>query len=129
MTLLLDTHALIWLVHTPERLSEVAVDAIRETEEPVLASHVSLWELAVKRRLGKLEAIDRPALDWFEHYVTASGLWPLTIEAADLGALEALPLHHGDPFDRLLVAQAQRRRAALVTTDDRISRYDVTTVW
>jgi len=95
----------------------------------VFASHVSLWEMAIKRGLGKLDGIDRPALDWFETYVPASGLRQLPIDARHLGSVESLPPLHGDPFDRLLVAQAQQIAGTIVTRDDLVSQYDVNSLW
>ena len=129
MKLLLDTHALIWAVMSPDRLGPAASVAIMDPANVVYASHVSLWELAIKRRLGKLSTIDRPAGDWFETYVRASHMQPLPISAAHLGSIEFLPLHHGDPFDRLLVAQAQLEGMTVVTRDPAIDHYDVSVIW
>jgi PIN domain nuclease of toxin-antitoxin system len=127
--LLLDTHALIWLVHAPERLSTAATAAVTAEGAEVHASHVSLWEMAIKRGNGKLGELDRPAADWFEHFVPRSGLRPLPIAATHLGAVEHLPLLHRDPFDRLLVVQAQHERLELVTADPLVAQYTVDVVW
>lgn len=129
MRLLLDTHALIWAVMSPQRLGDTARDAILDSNNVVYASHVSLWELAIKRRIGKLTTIDRPAGEWFETYVRASKMQALSISAAHLGAVEFLPLVHGDPFDRLLVAQAQLDGMTVVTRDPAFAHYDVATLW
>ena len=129
MKLLLDTHALIWAVMSPDRLGADAHVAITDPQNVVYASHVSLWELAIKRRIGKLATIDRPAGEWFETYVRASHLQPLPISAAHLGAIEFLPLHHGDPFDRLLVAQAQLEGLTVVTRDAAFDQYDIAVLW
>lgn len=129
MRLVLDTHALIWLVHAPERLGSAATDAVTAPDAVVLASHVSLGEMAIKRRLGKLDGIDRPAMAWFTKYVPDSGLHQLPIEARHLGAVESLPLLHGDPFDRLLIAQTLQQGATIVTCDDLVSQYDVASIW
>ena len=93
------------------------------------ASHVSLWEMAIKQRLGKLGELDRPALEWFGHYVAKSGLRELSIAARHLGAVESLPAKHNDPFDRLLVAQARQEGLSIVTLDELVSQYDVDVVW
>ena len=129
MTLVLDTHALVWLVHDPKRLGDSANRELSAPGAVVHASHVSMWEMAIKRRIGKPIGTDRPAAEWFDTYVAASGLRELAIDRTDLAAVETLPLHHGDPFDRLLVAQTRRLGARLVTTDGRISEYDVETLW
>lgn len=129
MNLLLDTHAFIWLVLDPDRLSSPARQQILAPDAEVMASHVSLWEMAIKRGRGRLDALDRPAQEWFEHYVPLSGLRPLPIRLAHLGAVEHLPDHHRDPFDRLLVAQARCEGLTIVTADDQLSRYDVEHLW
>lgn len=129
MSHLLDTHALIWAITDPDRLSDSARDAILDPSNIVLASHVSLWEIAIKRQLGRLPEIDRPALTWFEHFVPASGFRPLAIEAAALGRVEALSVHHRDPFDRLLVAQASLGGLALISADGKLAPYEVQIVW
>lgn len=129
MRLLLDTHALIWAVMAPDRVGAAARAAITADGGEVYASHVSLWEIAIKRRLGKLEQIDRSALDWYRHYVAVSNLRQLAIHAEHLGAVETLPHLHGDPFDRLLVAQAAREHMTIVTHDDLVTQYDITTIW
>ena len=129
MRLLLDTHVLIWIVMAPDRVGAKARAAIAADGAEVHASHVSLWEIAIKRRLGKLEQIDRPALDWFRHYVAVSNLRQLPIHAEHLGAVETLPHLHGDPFDRLLVAQTAREHMTIVTQDDLVTQYDIATIW
>jgi PIN domain nuclease of toxin-antitoxin system len=95
----------------------------------VYASHVSLWEMAIKRRLGKLDALDQPARNWFETYVPRSGMRPLPIDASHLGAVEFLPALHNDPFDRLLVAQARVNGLTMVTRDELVAQYDIAVIW
>lgn len=129
MRLLLDTHALIWTVMAPERLGNRARDAILNEDAEVYASHVSLWELTIKRRLGKLDQLGGSAIDWFDTHVERSNLRQLQISPRHLGAVEFLPLFHGDPFDRLLVVQASLERMSIVTADDLMSDYDVDIVW
>ena len=129
MRLLLDTHALIWAVAAPERLGTDARRAITAEGAEVFASHVSLWEMAIKRRLGKLSELDGSAIDWFETFVPKSQMRPLPIAANHLGAVELLPMSHHDPFDRLLVAQARHERLTIVTRDELIALYDVEVIW
>jgi PIN domain nuclease of toxin-antitoxin system len=129
MRLLLDTHALIWLVAAPDRLGEAARDALTTDGVEAHASHVSLWEMAMKRRIGKLDELGRSAGGWFETYVPKSRLKQLPITAAHLAAVESLPLLHGDPFDRLIVAQALGDGFTIVTRDELVSQYDVPVIW
>ena len=95
----------------------------------VYASHVSLWEMAIKRSIGKLDHLDRRAADWFDHFVPRSGFRQLPIAANHLGAVEDLPRLHNDPFDRLLVTQARHGGMAMVTLDSHVSQYDIEVVW
>ena len=129
MKLLLDTHALIWAVQSPERLGGHARAALSTDDAEVYASHVSLWEMAVKRRSGKLDELDRRAADWFDHFVPRSGFRQLPIAASHLGAVEDLPLLHNDPFDRLLVTQARQGEMTLVSRDGLVSQYDIEVIW
>lgn len=129
MRLLLDTHALIWLAIEPSRLGNGVRAAIVDEESEVFASHVSLWEMAIKRGLGKLDVIDRPAVDWFRSVVPRSNLRQLSIAPEHLGGVESLPLLHGDPFDRLLVSQAASEGMTIATQDDLVSQYGIATVW
>jgi len=129
MRLLLDTHALIWAVQSPERLGRDARAALTASDAEVYASHVSLWEMAIKRGTGKLDQLDRKAADWFEHFVPRSGLRQLPIAAGHLGAVEDLPRLHNDPFDRLLVAQAHQGGMTMVTLDSHVSQYDIEVIW
>ena len=129
MKLLLDTHALIWAVQSPERLGENARAALTAEGAEVYASLVSLWEMAIKRSIGKLDQLDRKAAAWFDHFVPRSGLRQLPIAASHLGAVEDLPRLHNDPFDRLLVTQAHQGGMAMVTLDSRVSQYDIDVIW
>lgn len=129
MKLLLDTHALIWAVMAPDRLGEAARSAITADGAEVYASHVSLWEIAIKRRIGKMDEIDKSAIDWFETYVPKSRMLQMPISPKHLGAVEFLPMKHGDPFDRLLVAQARAEDLTVVTRDDLVTQYDIQVIW
>jgi len=117
--LLLDTHVLLWWLADSPSLSGPAAVAIANEPE-VFVSAASAWEVAIKRALGKLEAPD-DLTDALE----ATGMRQLPIGFAHAAVAGALPRHHDDPFDRMLVAQAQCERLTLVTSDIRISRYDV----
>ena len=120
MNLLLDTHVLLWWLEDGPKLPDEARHAIQEIDNVVYVSAATTWEIAIKRALGKLE-ID-------EEYVSEiadQGFQELPIRWAHAKHTETLPLLHRDPFDRLLVAQAQALDLTLVTTDETIRRYRV----
>ena len=124
MRLLLDTHALLSLLFADGRLSRAAEDAIKRPSTQLLVSVASVWEVAIKRSVGKLDA---PA-DMLQRIDEAQAAI-LTITARHAQATGELPLHHRDPFDRLLIAQARLERCAIVTGDRAFPAYDVTVVW
>jgi len=120
MKLLLDTHVLLWaLAESPE----LARDLRRKIADPsndVLVSTASVREIAIKKRLGKLDAPDN-LLEVLE----ASDFSPLSINFVHAAAAGSLPAHHDDPFDRMLIAQAQSEGLILVTADRRLRAYHV----
>ena len=120
MELLLDTHAFLWWLGNDSKLGEKAKSTIADPRNTVHVSAVSAWEIAVKRASGKLEAPGDIA-----SWIADNGFTPLPIEVGHAVASAELPTHHRDPFDRLLVAQAQLENLALVAHDDEISRYAV----
>lgn len=120
MRLLLDSQTVLWWVGIDrERLSERMRLAIDEAEE-VFVSVASVWELEIKRSLGKLAFADDA---WAQ--VEALGVGWLPIDLGDTLAAAKLPRHHGDPFDRMIVAQALVRDLTLVTSDRRLADYEV----
>ncbi len=123
-TLLIDTHALLWWLTGHRRLPEVVQARIADPETRVLVSAVCAWEIAIKRALGKLEAPDG-----LLEVVEESGLEWVPVEPAEAFAAGGLPLHHRDPFDRLLVAQAMERSTAIVSQDEMLERYGVERLW
>jgi PIN domain nuclease of toxin-antitoxin system len=122
--LLLDTHALLSLLFADGRLSTPASDAMERPDAQLVVSAVSVWEIAIKRAIGKLTAPD----DVIERIEEAGGEL-LSITPRHAHATAALPLHHRDPFDRLLIAQAQMERCAIVSGDGAFPAYDVPVVW
>jgi PIN domain nuclease of toxin-antitoxin system len=122
---LLDTHVLLWWMSGGmERLSKAAQAAVTAPGAVIVVSAVTVWEIAIKRGLGKLDA---PG-DLIPQLERAGvGLLPITARHADYVA--SLPPHHRDPFDRLLVAQAKIERLAVVSADGPLSRYDIDVVW
>lgn len=128
MRLLADTHAVLWWMRDDARLSARARTVLRDGANQLLWSMASSWEIAVKRSIGKLE-IDRPLHRLFADLVSEQGLVVLPILHHHCVRLAELPLHHRDPFDRMLVAQAQQERVPLLTGDPKLAAYDVEIVW
>lgn len=121
MRLLLDTHALLWWLNDDEKLGNHARSLIGDAENDVLVSAVSLWEITVKHRIGKLEANIEEILA----ILPDQGFYRLDITDAHLRELAALPLHHRDPFDHLLMAQAVAEGARFVSQDQNVPLYGV----
>ena len=124
MKLLLDTHAALWFLSDDERMGENAKRRLSDDGNRVLLSAAVVWEIAIKRSLGKLVVPDEYLSLLLGADVQAL---PVTIDHA--AAVERLPGHHRDPFDRLIVAQAIMEGAAIVSRDDVMRRYGVTLVW
>ena len=125
MRLLLDTHLVLWWMNgEASRISKKALAALGSEGIDPIVSAVTIWEVAIKRGLGKLEGPD----DLLPQLQRAGvELLPIAARHADL--VGALPLHHRDPFDRLLVAQAMLEGLALVSDDEALRRYKVEIVW
>jgi PIN domain nuclease of toxin-antitoxin system len=121
LRLLLDTHALLWALSGDHRLGRRVTDVIVDPGNQVLFSTVSLWEMAVKVRIGKLEADDEEITD----AALAERMELIGISVSHLTALKALPSPHRDPFDHLLIAQAISEDATFVSDDRHVGQYDV----
>jgi PIN domain nuclease of toxin-antitoxin system len=121
--MLVDAHALLWFVAGDSRRIGKALRALIEAEATTVSA-ASLWVIAIKARLGKLDAPDD-----LPRRVEQLGFDLLAITAEHAWQVRQLPLHHRDPFDRLLIAQAQVERLPIVTADPAFSAYDVKTVW
>lgn len=128
MALLLDTHAFIWWADAPERLSAELIARLSDPDETLLLSIASLWEMQIKIALGKL-AMQRPLRSVVEEQQTENGIVLLEIAPRHLWALGALPAAHGDPFDRLLIAQAHSDELTLVSRDAQFDAYPVRRLW
>ncbi len=124
MKLLLDTHAALWWLTGDERLGEATADRLNDETNQVLLSAAVVWEVAIKRSLGKLETPED-----FAPTLLAAGAQPLPVSLDHAAAVEHLPWHHRDPFDRILVAQASIEGAALVSQDAALQPYGVQLVW
>ncbi len=128
MRVLLDTHAFLWWLVDSARLSRVAYNAIADEGNDILVSAASAWEITIKHRLGRLPEGAAAALD-----VTASiasqGFEELSISVADAERAGRLPGPHRDPFDRMLIAQAQGRSLVIVSVDSAFDSYGVERLW
>jgi PIN domain nuclease of toxin-antitoxin system len=125
---LLDTNAFLWWNKEPERLSARARAFIEEGANVIFLSAVSAWEIAVKYPKGHLE-LPQEAEDYVLKRVGREGFLPLAIEISHALHVSHLPTLHNDPFDRLLVSQAQLERLPILTSDANIARYDVEVIW
>jgi PIN domain nuclease of toxin-antitoxin system len=122
--LLLDTHVVLWALGDVQNLSPAAGDALADGSIPAYVSAASIWEISIKRAAGKLKAPD----DLLAQIADASfDSLPIDQEHADIAG--GLPLHHRDPFDRMLVAQARCEQLTVVTRDERIAAYGVPVLW
>lgn len=123
MKALLDTHVFLWLQTEPSRLGDV-LDTLADEQTDLVVSAASAWEIAIKYGLGRLPLPEPPAR-YVPSRIRAISAVPLSVDVIDALVVADLPPHHRDPFDRLLVAQAQRHDLTLVTADEVILQYDV----
>ena len=124
MKLLLDSHVFLWWLADSPKLSVRHREAIADKGSPILISAATIWELALKISIGKLR-LDGLSAERLDEYIAPCGFAELPVSAAHAAATARLPAHHSDPFDRVLIAQAQIEGATLVTVDRTFSRYDV----
>jgi PIN domain nuclease of toxin-antitoxin system len=123
-TYLIDTHVWLWMQTDPGRLRDETRQVLEDMANELLLSAASVWEIAVKYRIGKLP-LPEPPLSYVPERMRRSGTAPLAIEPAHALRTGELPDHHNDPFDRLLIAQAQILGIPIVTVDRQIQAYDV----
>jgi PIN domain nuclease of toxin-antitoxin system len=124
LRLLLDTHTALWWLSDEERLGDEAARQLGDGTNDVLLSAAVVWEVAVKRSLGKLNAPPD-----FAATLLSGGAHALAVTVEHAAAVERLPWHHRDPFDRILVAQAEIERATLVSRDEALGAYGVPVIW
>lgn len=127
MRAIADTHALVWWLNREPRLSSTAHKFISSSSNEVLVSAATVWELSIKNRSGKLDV--QALLDHFEEAMEEQGFGLLPISVDHALRAGALPLHHSDPFDRMLVAQAQAEHLALITADKAFGPYGIRCIW
>jgi PIN domain nuclease of toxin-antitoxin system len=122
--LLPDTHAALWLLADDERLSPRAGELLSNSTNEVMLSAAVVWEVEIKRSLGKLEVPDG-----FGELLLEAGADALPVTVEHVTAVGSLPWHHRDPFDRMLVAQARIEKAVLLSSDEALRAYAVPVDW
>lgn len=128
MKLLLDTHTFIWLSEDDESLSSTVRELISDIDHSLYLSLVSIWEIQIKFQLGKL-SLNNSLSETIDLQTSKNGIQLLSIELGHILQLGNLPDFHRDPFDRLLIAQAQTESMLFLTRDSKIKQYNVNTVW
>jgi PIN domain nuclease of toxin-antitoxin system len=126
--LLVDAHSLIWWMDQDHLLSKAAYDAIADPQNELIVSHGTIWEISIKVGIRKL-TLSQPFRPWIDSTLAnlSATLLPISIAAADVQA--SLPHHHHDPFDRMLVAQAQVEAVPIVSRDAIFDQYTTQRVW
>jgi PIN domain nuclease of toxin-antitoxin system len=128
VNLLLDTHAFLWFIAGSERLSATARELIEDSANQPFLSAASLWEMAIKLSLGRLQ-LGRPFDDLIPEQMDLNGIQLLGIELEHVTPVTTLPFHHRDPFDRLLVAQAMVQQMPVVSADPAFDAYSIERLW
>ena len=128
MRLLLDTHTFIWWDSDPSRIPQPVIDVCQNRANTLILSVVSVWEMQIKSQLGKLK-LNLPLSTIIEGQREANNIEVLPIQLKHVLALDELPAHHHDPFDRLLIAQSCIENAVLVSADSVFTHYPVDIFW
>jgi len=120
MKYLLDTHGLLWTIFEPDKLSAKAQEIILNQNNIICVSLISLWGISIKQNIGRLDIPE----EFFE-VVSQGGFEMLPLTTSQIEEYRTLPLHHRDPFDRMLIIQARQQKLIFITRDSQISKYDV----
>lgn len=128
MNYLVDSHALVWSILDDHRLSTQARRIFRRPPGTLHVSMISFWELSIKITIGKLRTLGS-SIAYFQDECQEYGIEVLPLRMEHILRSETLPLHHRDPFDRLIIAQAIEENLVLLTDDTNIRRYPVKTIW
>ena len=128
MRLLLDTHTFLWFVTNDPQLSENALDAVAAPTNEILLSPASYWEIAIKVSLGKYP-LTVPFEAFFQEGIEGSDMAILPIEVRHAAVLSSLPMHHKDPFDRMMISQAIVEQIPIVSADSALDAYGVQRWW
>jgi len=128
MKVLLDTHTFLWWVTDDPKLSSRVRKIISDGKNELFLSAVSGWEIAIKAQLGRIQIPDKPQT-FISEQMVANAIQGLPIQISHAVHIYNLPTHHRDPFDRMLVAQAQLEKLPILTDDPQISQYPVKVIW
>ena len=128
MRLLLDTHAFLWFIMGDSKLSTTARNAIEDPGNEKLVSAGSIWEIAIKVSLGKL-ILAEPFPILIPRELSGNGFPILPLSLAQAARISTMPFHHRDPFDRLLIAQAQQETLVIVSSDAYFDLYGIKRLW
>ena len=128
MRLLLDTHTFLWYTATPANLSTAALSILNDPNNDVLLSMASAWEMSIKAALGKL-GLSQKVVPFVQDQIALNGFQLLPISLDHVALVEELPLHHRDPFDRLLVAQSLAEDIPIVSVDGALDAYGIQRIW
>jgi PIN domain nuclease of toxin-antitoxin system len=127
MNNLLDTHTVIWFINGNDEISSKAINTIVSNPEGNYVSIVSLWEIAIKKSINKLDL--KFTFQDFNQEIIKNGFKILPITYQDTFLVSQMPFHHNDPFDRIIIAQAQNNNFNLISTDKHFSSYNVNLIW
>lgn len=127
MRCLIDTQAVIWMLESDPKLSKDASSAIKDVQNELYVSIASLWEMTIKRSLGKLDI--KPSLDDIQQELWRIQIPILPVEISHLKELQTLTYYHKDPFDRLLISQAIAESLTLISSDSEFKKYVVELLW
>lgn len=128
MSYIIDTHTFLWFINDHVSLSSTAREIIQHPDNPIYLSIASVWEMAIKVSLNKLE-MPSPFNDFIEQQLVENSIALLHIKTDHIGIVAAMPFHHRDPFDRLIIAQALHESYAIIGKDDIFDQYDITRYW
>ncbi len=128
MKLILDTHVFIWWTLTPEKLSSTVINLINNDDNRLLLSIASIWEMQIKITIGKLH-FDESLSEVVGSQRNINDVQILPIELEHIWQLDNLPLHHKDPFDRMLIAQALTENIPIMSIDSAFNQYPVQIIW
>ncbi|MGH9843637.1 MAG: type II toxin-antitoxin system VapC family toxin [Blastocatellia bacterium] len=128
MKYLLDTHAFLWAVSAPASLSATARQEIEDLQHELLVSTASLWEIAIKFSLGKLQ-LSSPYEVFIPYQLALLGTGILAASTDHYATVARLPHHHRDPFDRLIIAQSLVEQVPIISVDDKFDAYGIQRIW
>lgn len=128
MNFLLDTHCWLWWLFEPEKLSDLAQETIADRKHQLYLSAASIWEIGIKYANGKLPLPQSPN-QWISQQIAEDQLNVVDIKSTHAVEASALPLHHRDPFDRMLIAQSSLEQLVIITIDPYFSQYDIQVIW